>query len=131
MCGIVGVLSFTSSNFRVSDFYLTRMRDVMSHRGPDGAGIFVSGDRRLGLGFRRLAIIDLSERAMQPMSNEDGTLWVVFTGEIYNHAEIRAELESRGGHRWKTDRSDTEVILDACGAGGHDCDHKLRALVTR
>jgi len=51
MCGIVGVLSFTSSNFRVSDFYLTRMRDVMSHRGPDGAGIFVSGDRRLGLGF--------------------------------------------------------------------------------
>ena len=74
MCGIAGVLSFTNSAFRVSESYLTRMRDVMAHRGPDGAGIFVSPDRRLGLGFRRLAIIDLSERAMQPMSNEDGTL---------------------------------------------------------
>jgi len=128
MCGIVGVLSFTSSNFRVSDFYLTRMRDVMSHRGPDGAGIFVSGDRRLGLGFRRLAIIDLSERAMQPMSNEDGTLWVVFNGEIYNHAEIRAELESRGGHRWKTDHSDTEVILHSFEQWGIDCVHKFRGM---
>ena len=95
MCGIVGVLSFNNSSFRISEPYLTRMRDVMSHRGPDGAGIFVSGDRRLGLGHRRLAIIDLSEKAAQPMSNEDGTLWVVFNGEIYNHAEIRAELEKR------------------------------------
>ena len=128
MCGIVGVLSFTSSNFRVSDFYLTRMRDVMSHRGPDGAGIFVSGDRRLGLGFRRLAIIDLSERAMQPMSNEDGTLWVVFNGEIYNHAEIRAELEALGGHRWKTDHSDTEVILHAFEQWGIDCVQKFRGM---
>ncbi|PYS14424.1 MAG: asparagine synthetase B, partial [Acidobacteria bacterium] len=61
------------------------MRDAMSHRGPDGAGIFISSDRRLALGHRRLAIIDLSERAAQPMSNEDDTLWVVFNGEIYNH----------------------------------------------
>ena len=128
MCGIVGVLSFTNSAFRVSEPYLTRMRDVMSHRGPDGAGIFVSGDRRLGLGFRRLAIIDLSERAMQPMSNEDGTLWVVFNGEIYNHAEIRAELESRGGHRWKTDHSDTEVILHAFEEWGVDCLQKFRGM---
>src|SRR2546427_5312734 len=128
MCGIVGVLSFTSSNFRVSDFYLTRMRDVMSHRGPDGAGIFVSGDRRLGLGFRRLAIIDLLEKAAQPMTNEDVTLWVVFNGEIYNHAEIRAELEKRGGHRWKTDHSDTEVILHAFEEWGIDCVHKFRGM---
>src|SRR5437667_9474193 len=128
MCGIVGVLSFTSSNFRVSDFYLTRMRDVMSHRGPDGAGIFVSGDRRLGLGFRRLAIIDLSERAMQPMSNEDGTLWVVFNGEIYNHAQIRSELEELGGHRWKTDHSDTEVILHAFEQWGINCVQKFRGM---
>ena len=128
MCGIVGVLSFSNSSFRVSEPYLTRMRDVMSHRGPDGAGIFVSGDRRLGLGFRRLAIIDLSERAMQPMSNEDGTLWVVFNGEIYNHAEIRAELEKRGGHRWKTDHSDTEVILHAFEEWGIDCVHKFRGM---
>ncbi len=128
MCGIVGVLSFTNSAFRVSESYLTRMRDVMAHRGPDGAGIFVSPDRRLGLGFRRLAIIDLSERAMQPMSNEDGTLWVVFNGEIYNHAEIRAELESRGGHRWKTDHSDTEVILHAFEEWGIDCLQKFRGM---
>src|SRR6266436_8075540 len=128
MCGIVGVLSFTNSAFQVSEPYLTRMRDVMSHRGPDGAGIFVSGDRRLGFGFRRLAIIDLSERAMQPMSNEDGTLWVVFNGEIYNHAEIRAELERRGGHRWKTDHSDTEVILHAFEQWGIDCVQKFRGM---
>src|SRR5712692_1653661 len=128
MCGIVGVLSFNNSSFRVSEPYLTRMRDVMSHRGPDGAGNFISPDRRLGLGFRRLAIIDLSERAMQPMSNEDGSLWVVFNGEIYNHAEIRAELESRGGHRWKTDHSDTEVILHAFEQWGIDCIHKFRGM---
>jgi len=104
------------------------MRDVMSHRGPDGAGNFLSADRRLGLGFRRLAIIDLSEKAMQPMSNEDGTLWVVFNGEIYNHAEIRAELEKRGGHCWKTDHSDTEVILHAFEEWGIDCLHKFRGM---
>src|SRR6266852_5055940 len=128
MCGIAGVLSFTNSVFRVSEPYLTRMRDVMAHRGPDGAGIFVSPDRRLGLGFRRLAIIDLSGRAMQPMSNEDGTLWVVFNGEIYNHAEIRAELEGLGGHRWKTDHSDTEVILHAFEQWGIDCIQKFRGM---
>ncbi|OLE16363.1 MAG: asparagine synthase (glutamine-hydrolyzing), partial [Cyanobacteria bacterium 13_1_40CM_2_61_4] len=89
---------------------------------------FVSGDRRLGLGHRRLAIIDLSEKAAQPMTNEDGTLWVVFNGEIYNHAEIRAELEKRGGHRWKTDHSDTEVILHAFEEWGIDCVHKFRGM---
>jgi len=128
MCGIVGVLSFTNGAFRVSEPYLTRMRDVMSHRGPDGAGNFISPDQRLGLGHRRLAIIDLSEKAAQPMSNEDGTLWVIFNGEIYNHAEIRAELESRGGHLWKTDHSDTEVILHAFEQWGIDCLQKFRGM---
>src|SRR5207302_9819821 len=125
MCGIAGVVPFATGAFRVSDDYLIRMRDVLSHRGPDGAGIFFSPDRRLGLGFRRLAIIDLSERAMQPMSNEDDSLWVVFNGEIYNHAEIRTELEARGEHRWKTDHSDTEVILHAFEQWGIDCVHKF------
>src|SRR5437660_12568048 len=100
MCGIVGVLSFTNSSFRVTEPYVIRMRDVMSHRGPDGAGVVISDDGRLGLGHRRLAIIDLSENATQPMTNADGTLWAVFNGEIYNHAEIRAELEKRGAQRW-------------------------------
>jgi asparagine synthase (glutamine-hydrolysing) len=128
MCGIVGVLSFTSSGFRVSEQYLMRMRDVMAHRGPDGAGIFISPDRQVGLGHRRLSIIDLSENAAQPMANEDGTLWVTFNGEIYNHAEIRAELEKGGGHRWKTDHSDTEVILHAFEQWGIDCIHKFRGM---
>jgi asparagine synthase (glutamine-hydrolysing) len=128
MCGIAGVLSFKNSSFRISERYLTRMRDVMSHRGPDGAGNFISPDQRLGLGHRRLAIIDLSEKALQPMTNEDRTLWVVFNGEIYNHAEIRSELEKRGGHRWKTDHSDTEVILHAFEEWGIDCVQKFRGM---
>jgi asparagine synthase (glutamine-hydrolysing) len=128
MCGIVGVFSFRNSSFRISDPYLVRMRDAMIHRGPDGAGLFISPDQRLGLGHRRLAIIDLSENALQPMSNEDGTLWVIFNGEIYNHAEIRAELEQLGGHRWKTDHSDTEVILHAFEQWGIDCVHRFRGM---
>ena len=128
MCGIAGVLSFSNSTFRISEPYLTRMRDAMAHRGPDGAGNYISPDRRLGLGHRRLAIIDLSEKAAQPMSNEDGTLWVTFNGEIYNHAEIRRELETRGGHRWKTDHSDTEVILHAFEEWGIDCVQKFRGM---
>jgi asparagine synthase (glutamine-hydrolysing) len=128
MCGIVGVFSFKNSAFRVSEPYLVRMRDVMSHRGPDGAGLFISADRQVGLGHRRLSIIDLSENASQPMANEDNSVWVVFNGEIYNHAEIRAELEKTGRHRWKTDHSDTEVILHAYEEWGIDCVHKFRGM---
>ncbi len=100
----------------------------MSHRGPDGAGIWIDEQRRVGLGHRRLSIIDLSNAAAQPMCNEDGTLWVSFNGEIYNHAEIRAELEQIGGHRWKTDHSDTEVILHAFEQWGIDCLEKFRGM---
>src|SRR2546421_701947 len=103
MCGIVGALAFDNSSFTVTAPYLERMRDKMVHRGPDGAGTFIAPDGRLGLGHRRLSIIDLSNVAGQPMSNEDGTVWVTFNGEIYNHASIRAELEKLGGHAWKTD----------------------------
>jgi asparagine synthase (glutamine-hydrolysing) len=128
MCGIVGALSFQNSAFCVSEAYLIRMRDALSHRGPDGAGLFISPDRRIGLGHRRLSIIDLSANALQPMTNEDRTLWIVFNGEIYNHAEIRAELEKRGGHLWKTDHSDTEVILHAFEEWGIDCVEKFRGM---
>jgi asparagine synthase (glutamine-hydrolysing) len=75
-----------------------------------------------------LAIIDLSDKAAQPMTNEDGTLWVVFNGEIYNHAEIRTELERMGGHKWKTDHSDTEVILHAFEQWGIECVQKFRGM---
>lgn len=128
MCGIVGALSFRSSTFTISERLLIAMRDTMEHRGPDGAGHWISPDRHVGLGHRRLSIIDLSATADQPMSNEDATLWVVFNGEIYNHAEIRAELEQSGRHIWKTDHSDTEVILHAFEEWGIECVHRFRGM---
>jgi len=112
----------------VTEGYLCRMRDTMSHRGPDGAGVWLSPDGQVGLCHRRLAIIDLSETANQPMCNEDSSLWIVFNGEIYNHAEIRSELERIGGHTWKTHHSDTEVILHAFEQWGIDCLHKFRGM---
>jgi asparagine synthase (glutamine-hydrolysing) len=128
MCGIAGSLVFDGSAFTVTEPYLRAMRDTMVHRGPDGGGLWISTDGRVGLGHRRLAIIDLTTVANQPMANEDGTLQVVFNGEIYNHAEIRAELEGLGGHRWKTNHSDTEVILHAFEQWGIDCLHRFRGM---
>ena len=128
MCGIVGTLVFEDSRFRVTDPYIARMRDAMPHRGPDGVGTWISADDRVGLGHRRLSIIDLSTTANQPMCNEDGSLWVVWNGEIYNHASVKAELERLGGHRWKTDHSDTEVILHAFEQWGIECLQKFRGM---
>jgi asparagine synthase (glutamine-hydrolysing) len=128
MCGIAGVLSFKNSSFQVGREYLERMTESLAHRGPDGAGTWVSTDRHVGLGHRRLSIIDLSTAASQPMCNEDGSLWVTFNGEIYNHAEIREELQRLGGHQWKTDHSDTEVILHAFEQWGIDCIERFRGM---
>lgn len=128
MCGIVGTLSFKNSNFNVTEEYIIRMRDTMAHRGPDGAGAWVSDDGRVGLGHRRLSIIDLSDAAAQPMCNEDGSLWTTYNGEIYNHAEIRVELSKSGRHKWKTDHSDTEVVLHAFEEWGIGCLHKFRGM---
>jgi asparagine synthase (glutamine-hydrolysing) len=128
MCGISGVLAFKNSNFEVTAEYLVRMRDTMVHRGPDGAGTWISPDRRVGLAHRRLSIIDLSDAASQPMSNGDGSLQIVFNGEIYNHAEVRRELEKLGHRRWKTDHSDTEVILHAFEEWGIACLQKFRGM---
>ncbi len=128
MCGIAGAISLGQSDFRVSEEYLTRMRDTLAHRGPDGAGNWISADGRVGLGHRRLSIIDLSNAAAQPMTNEDGSLWVSFNGEIYNHAEIRRELLACGGHQFRTDHSDTEVILHAYEQWGTDCLHRFRGM---
>lgn len=126
MCGIVGAFSF--GDFKITDSYISRMRDTMSHRGPDGIGAWISPDGRVGFGQRRLAIIDLSTLADQPMSNEDGSIWLNFNGEIYNHAEIRAELEQIGGHTWKTDHSDTEMAIHAFEQWGIDALHKFRGM---
>jgi asparagine synthase (glutamine-hydrolysing) len=106
MCGISGWLS---SRGMVEETILTAMRERLAHRGPDGAATWVSSDRRVGLAHRRLSIIDLSEAAAQPM-HVPGRASLVFNGEIYNHAELRDELELEGQH-FDTDHSDTEVLL--------------------
>lgn len=128
MCGLCGSLAFDGGVDGVEPALLERMRDTMVHRGPDGAGLWVSPDGRVGLGHRRLAIIDLSTEADQPMLNEDGTLCLVFNGEIYNHAELRHELEATGRHRWRTDHSDTEVILHSFEEWGIDCLERFRGM---
>ena len=97
------------------------MRDCMAHRGPDGAGLWCSPDDRCRLGHRRLSIIDLSEAAAQPMSNAANTVSLTYNGEIYNHADVRRELQALGKYAWKTDHSDTEVLLHAYEEWGLDC----------
>ena len=128
MCGIVGVLNLAESQFQVTDQYLTPMRDAMAHRGPDGAGLWISEDRRIGMGHRRLAIIDLAPQADQPMHDSSGQLTIVYNGEIYNHAELREQLKALGNHEWKTDHSDTEVVLAAFRQWGIDCVHRFRGM---
>lgn len=123
MCGIVGIFNYAGSESIVSREHLTRMTDVIAHRGPDDDGHYLSDDHRVGLGFRRLSIIDLSPAGHQPMSNADGSIWIVFNGEIYNHAEIRRDLEAKG-YQYRS-RTDTETILYAYQEYGLDFITKL------
>src|SRR5262249_6496923 len=108
MCGICGELTF-APGLAVRAETIVAMRDRLVHRGPDDEGVFVSPAGRVGLGFRRLRIIDLSAAANQPMANEDGAIRVVFNGEIYNYRELRRPLQARG-HVFRTN-ADTETIL--------------------
>ena len=138
MCGIVGIVGLGGTPVDLG--VLQRMNDLQAHRGPDGEGFLVAWrhaerfaharlahtaqwDRRapvqVALGHRRLAILDLSERGLQPMSMGDTGVWIAFNGEIYNHRELRAELEARGGEF--TTRTDTEVLLQAYLRWGDDC----------
>jgi asparagine synthase (glutamine-hydrolysing) len=122
MCGIAGIVS----SGRLDDHALaraTQMRDVLAHRGPDAAG--VHADAHAVLAHRRLSIVDLSA-GQQPLPNEDRSIWVTFNGEIYNHADVRDELDARG-HRYRT-RSDTETIVHAYEAWGDDCVHRFRGM---
>jgi asparagine synthase (glutamine-hydrolysing) len=125
MCGLNGVLSLDPA-VRVDEALIVAMRDTMVHRGPDGAGAWVSADGRLGLGHRRLAIVDLSPAGAQPMATEDGALRISFNGEIYNHVALRTELQALG-HRFRG-HCDTEVILHAYRAWGIDCLHRFRGM---
>ncbi len=128
MCGIAGVLSIGGDAAPVDVGELEAMRDTMAHRGPDGTGAWVSSSGNVGLAHRRLAIIDLSDHALQPMATDDTALSLVFNGEIYNHAEIRAELVASGVRNWRTDHSDTEVILRAYERWGRECVHRFRGM---
>jgi len=125
MCGITGVFAYGRAE-PVSESLVTRMANSMAHRGPDDEGVYLSRDRHVGLAFRRLAIIDLSPAGHQPMSNEDRTVWIVFNGEIYNHAEHRPALEAKG-HVYRGG-SDTETIIHLYEEYGEDCVNHLRGM---
>ena len=122
MCGICGELVLAPGE-RVTREALQSMRETLEHRGPDGAGLFLNDDRSAGLAFRRLRIIDLSPAADQPMANADGSIQIVFNGEIYNFKELRAELAARG-HRFRT-QSDTETIIYLYEDEGSDAFRRL------
>jgi asparagine synthase (glutamine-hydrolysing) len=122
MCGIAGIVAVDRLD-EDAPARAVRMRDVITHRGPDEAGLHV--DEMAALAHRRLSIVDLST-GQQPLSNEDGSVWVVFNGEIYNHMEVRAELESCG-HLYRT-RSDTETIVHAYEQWGDECVHRFRGM---
>jgi asparagine synthase (glutamine-hydrolysing) len=126
MCGICGILHFDGSTQPVNEGLLRSMTEKIRHRGPDSDGMFISPQKNLGLGFRRLAIVDLSPAANQPMCNEDGTVWIVFNGEIYNHAKLRPALEA-AGHRYKS-RSDTETLIHAYEEYGPQFVQKLEGM---
>src|ERR1700682_759940 len=122
MCGICGKVKFDRES-PVSGTLLKAMADSIAHRGPDDEGFYISG--QVGLGFRRLSIIDLAG-GHQPLSNEDGTVWIVFNGEIYNYQELRQELLSKG-HIFRT-QTDTEVIVHLYEEFGDRCVEKLRGM---
>jgi asparagine synthase (glutamine-hydrolysing) len=121
MCGICGLLDMRGGRLREEDLHA--MSNTLLHRGPDDRGNFLAGP--LAFGFRRLSIVDLAG-GHQPMTNEDGTVWIVFNGEIYNHSELRPVLE-QCGHRYTTN-SDTETILHLYEEYGADCVHHLRGM---
>ncbi|MGB0713317.1 MAG: asparagine synthetase B, partial [Gammaproteobacteria bacterium] len=122
MCGITGIYQ-TRPGPPVDRGLLKRMNDSLTHRGPDDGGLLV--EPGVGLGHRRLSIIDLSG-GHQPLFNEDGSVGVVFNGEIYNYRELGAELQGLG-HQLKT-LSDTEVIVHAWEQWGVDCVHRFRGM---
>src|SRR5271163_4170988 len=126
MCGVNGIFAYHSASSAPDPAELFASRDAMRARGPDGSGIWWSADRRCGLGHRRLSILDLSDRASQPMASADGDTVVTFNGEIYNYKALRAELEA-AGVRFRT-TSDTEALLHLYERHGPAMVHRLRGM---
>ena len=126
MCGLTAEFAYGASAAPVSRDRIERVSAAMAARGPDGAGLWISADRRVGLAHRRLAIVDLSEAGAQPMATPDGKIRIVFNGEIYNFRNLRAELEKKG-YRFRS-RSDTEVLLYLYQEHGRDMVRRLRGM---
>ncbi len=130
MCGVAGSFQYkpSSSSFKITEDYLTQMRDTMIHRGPDGAGAWIDNKKQIGLAHRRLSIIDLSTSAGQPMLSQDGRYVITYNGEVYNHAEIKQKLQEEGVSQWQTDHSDTEVVLQSYIKWGVNCLEHFRGM---
>jgi asparagine synthase (glutamine-hydrolysing) len=122
MCGIVGIVR--ADGGPIAQSMLVAMRDSLTHRGPDDAGLYVAGP--VGLGASRLSVLDPTPSGHQPMANEDGSLWIVFNGEIYNYLELASELAAAGYQR--VSGSDTEVLLQLYARFGKDCLHRLNGM---
>jgi asparagine synthase (glutamine-hydrolysing) len=118
MCGICGIYEYGRASGGVTVDLVASMRDTMVHRGPDDAGTWMSQDRRVGLGHRRLSIVDLSAAGHNPMTNETSDVWIVFNGEIYNHEKLRTWLVERG-HVYRS-RTDTETLVHLYEEVGDD-----------
>ena len=123
MCGICGIV-YHDPTRPVTEELVQSMNNSIHHRGPDDSGVYVSNN--VGLGFRRLAIIDLSPAGHQPMTNEDGSVWIVFNGEIYNHLELREEM-LRKGHTYRS-RTDSETIIHLWEEEGERCVERLQGM---
>src|SRR5436190_24095077 len=123
MCGIAGQIKF---NGKVAEQNCIAMADAIRHRGPDGGGIYLNESNTVGLSHRRLSFLDLTEAGKQPMTNEDGSLWIAYNGEIYNYIELRKQLE-QSGHQFHS-HTDTEVILHGYEEWGYDVVNHLKGM---
>lgn len=126
MCGLVAIIGYAVDAPPVERDELLAIRDAMAARGPDGAGLWISPDARVGLAHRRLSLLDLSEAGAQPMATADGSLRIIFNGEIYNYPELRRRLEGKG-FRFRS-QSDTEVLLHLYADMGEAMVHVLRGM---
>lgn len=123
MCGIAGQVKFKGV---INEGNISAMDEAIKHRGPDGSGLYMNESKTAALGHRRLSFLDLSEAGKQPMTQEDGSMWVTFNGEIYNYLELRLELE-KCGHRFHS-HTDTEVILHGYEQWGADVVNKMKGM---
>jgi asparagine synthase (glutamine-hydrolysing) len=126
MCGICGIIDYTNKSI-AEESIIRKMCAELKHRGPDDEGVYLNNKSpSVGLGHRRLSIIDLSSAGRQPMPNEDKTVWLIFNGEVYNYKELKPELEKKG-HKFSSD-TDTETVIHLYEEYGEDCLKHIRGM---